>query len=594
VAPLIDLVNRLRGDLDEKVLEAKRTRLRVAEATLELVLSQRRKTAPPFMDFHTQASERCCRGANTLRSDGSGNRCPRQVVGAKHPREEEGPPRLSLATALPLSVWQDHLTPQLSRAEAVRLRGVCKALRGVMDECPVDVGALRTNVHMLQKAFKCFPATQSMDIIYRGVVPQGDGAEQLLEHAVRNSALLKLTYFKMKASDPEHGEWLSDGRLRQVEEVCVALRSADDSPASMQHLRQLPHLLGLTIQGLRAPTTKTVFPAFIPPSLKTLTLDCLHGPQLRSLLRQLPPTLQASGASLVELKVISAVKISEENGIALARVLQSCSSTLKDFCIIIAEVSQSIFEPDTASEVVLGLESCCEGLERLEVPWEIFKSLPPTCPTFVRLTHLTVKGDDAWIDLTSPVWDRVANGLLPALTDLHLEACMGLWWGRNWACRVFLRALEAVAGTLRRLTLDDGTQSDYLNSPACHELGLNIGKMRRLSYLSLRLSPDGKSYEDIGGGLAASGGCPPLFELHLDGVKRNMGPLAYEPSLIVPSVRSLHISGGVRWEGVEALMLYCELVQMGYKYGLTTELDETYKSCLAAIVKARSLFYVNA
>jgi hypothetical protein len=90
LAPLIDLVNRLRGELDEKVLEAKRTRLRHAEATLELLLSQRRKAAPASEEgrsgvegaseagargseaegvtaenqplAHTQASERCRRG----------------------------------------------------------------------------------------------------------------------------------------------------------------------------------------------------------------------------------------------------------------------------------------------------------------------------------------------------------------------------------------------------------------------------------------------------------------------------------------------------------------------------------------------------
>jgi hypothetical protein len=46
LAPMINLVNRLRGELDEKVLEAKRTKLRVAEATLELLLSKRKKAIP--------------------------------------------------------------------------------------------------------------------------------------------------------------------------------------------------------------------------------------------------------------------------------------------------------------------------------------------------------------------------------------------------------------------------------------------------------------------------------------------------------------------------------------------------------------------
>jgi hypothetical protein len=97
LAPLIDLVNRLRGELDEDVLEAKRRRLALAEATLELLLSQRQKEteaaptseeggsgvkgaseagargsedegdmAPDQPIAHTQASGRCCKGCPYL------------------------------------------------------------------------------------------------------------------------------------------------------------------------------------------------------------------------------------------------------------------------------------------------------------------------------------------------------------------------------------------------------------------------------------------------------------------------------------------------------------------------------------------------
>jgi hypothetical protein len=100
LAPLIDLINRLRGELDEKILGPKRRKLALVEATLELLLSQRRKAAPLSEEggsagkdaaeagaqggeaegvtaqkqvlAHTQASERCCRGAYTSRCDGSG------------------------------------------------------------------------------------------------------------------------------------------------------------------------------------------------------------------------------------------------------------------------------------------------------------------------------------------------------------------------------------------------------------------------------------------------------------------------------------------------------------------------------------------
>jgi hypothetical protein len=412
---------------------------------------------------------------------------------------------------------------------AARVRGVCKALRGVMNECPVELGDVRS--HTLKDALTYFPAAPSLHMVIgkklpasrksklvqvlrqhgdtlKRVTAEGDIAEQVLESTLRAGGLPKLTYFKMIASCPEHGQWLSDGRLRPLEEVHVGLSSADDLPA-LGHLRQLLHLRSLEIEGENAPVPEAVFPAFIPPSLKTLTLDHLHGPLLESLLLQLPSMLQASGTGLVELKVISAATISEESGVALARVLQSCSSTLKTFRIVTADVPGSLFERDFGSEVALGLESCCEGLERLEVPWEVFKNLPPTCPAFTRLTHLTFKGDAAPIDLSSPVWDRVASGLLPALADLHLEA-NGLWWGNSWRYRGFLRALEeGVAGTLRRLTLQDESESHSPHSATCHELGVAIGKMRRLTYLSLRLTRDGKScLPRRGAGPGGIGGLP--------------------------------------------------------------------------------------
>jgi hypothetical protein len=181
-----------------------------------------------------------------------------------------------------------------------------------------------------------------------------------------------------------------------------------------------------------------------------------------------------------------------------------------------------------------------------------------------------------------------ANGLLPAFVDLSVDSGRFPWQSEGEKRPLQLaRALEGVAGTLRRLTLEDLALSDAPPSTACHQLGVAIGKMRHLCHLSLRLSQDGRAYQDVGRGLAASGGCPPLFELHLNEVRQNIGCLTAEPSLILPSVRSLHISGGLRNKGDDATVLLCALVQMGYKYGLTTELDvdQNYKSCLAAIVK---------
>jgi hypothetical protein len=236
--------------------------------------------------------------------------------------------------------------------------------------------------------------------------------------------------------------------------------------------------------------------------------------------------------------------------------------------------------------------SCCEGLERLEVPWGVFESLPPTCPAFKRLTQLHLTNWVGGIDLSSPVWERVGSGLLPALADLSI-CCKRLWWvrdeeGDGGEC-LLMGALEAVAGTLRRLALRSIRKPEPPPVVACHELGVAIGKLRRLRYLSLCLSGDGRSYQAAGRGLAASGGCPPLFELHLDGAGRDIDRIVYEPSLIVPTVRHLHVWGGGTEVGEEALVVCCGLVQMGYKHHFTHNFHQ-YRfpyACLLAVLKAR-------
>jgi hypothetical protein len=71
--------------------------------------------------------------------------------------------------------------------------------------------------------------------------------------------------------------------------------------------------------------------------------------------------------------------------------------------------------------------------------------------------------------------------------------------------------------------------------------------------------------------VAASGGCPELFEVVLDRVPKNTDQLTLQPSLVVPSVRNVWIDARLTEEA--ALLLCCGLVQMGYKHGLTTHLQ---------------------
>jgi hypothetical protein len=122
---------------------------------------------------------------------------------------EEGP-RLSLITALPPSVWQEHLRPMLSVKEAARLRVVCTALKVLVVEWPMHVGVMEAG--HLEAALTCFPATEDLSMEFpdpldpveesrmvellgkhggtlKNVREYGEGATRLLSSAVRAGAL---------------------------------------------------------------------------------------------------------------------------------------------------------------------------------------------------------------------------------------------------------------------------------------------------------------------------------------------------------------------------------------------------------------------
>jgi hypothetical protein len=325
-----------------------------------------------------------------------------------------------------------------------------------MDECPIKLG--HVSLDTLEAALACFPAAQSLHLdlpppwdpeplsmkevvellrrhgaTLKRVTAEGADSELLLEAAVRAGALPKLTTtFRLGLSDPEHRQWLSDGRLRHLEEVNVYACAWGEEPrAALEHLSELR---GMTL-SLTGGHPQLAFTPFIPPSLKRLTLCSMPAACLGSL-------LQASGATLQEVDVALTLAHSVEGG--LVRVFHTCSPTLKTLRLsrgygsarVVGPGNAPIISPFVAPELALGLVSCCEGLERLHVPGRVFESLPPTCPAFKRLTHLHLKDDNEPIDLTSPVWDRVASGLLPALADLHLQAAAPMRWGKEGECRL--------------------------------------------------------------------------------------------------------------------------------------------------------------
>jgi hypothetical protein len=479
---------------------------------------------------------------------------------------------------------------------AARLRVVCGALRAMVLGWPMHLSDLR-GVDP-KAALTCFPATERLTMSlsrpldraeesrmvsllrkHGGTLKRvtarvgGMASEHLLLSAVRAGALPNLTYFQFNLHDPIHREILSGGMLRLLEEVYVLVEEEEDL-AALGHLQNLSHLscLRLSCEGGALEAT---LPPFIPPSLRRLKFDFLFAAFPEAWLCELPPMLEASGASLESLELLAIEELTADGGDALAQVLRACATTLKTFSLDASEAQPG------SRYLVPGLTSCCDTLEVLDCPWAIFSALRATCPSFPRLTKLTLGGGaDEDIDLASPAWDIMANGRLPALATIKIIVHHGFILGARVegdeateGTRRLSRACEAVAGTLTRLTLSNIEGCEW-PAGACYGLGAAIGKLRRLKYLYLQLFPDGRGYQALGRGMAASGGCPDLFEVRVDGPETNLDLLTFEPSLIVPSVRRLTILDNWGTEQDKVLMLCCGLVQMGYKYHLWLDMHD--------------------
>jgi hypothetical protein len=240
--------------------------------------------------------------------------------------------------------------------------------------------------------------------------------------------------------------------LPLLEEVDVVIRS-NDEVAALEHLRHLPHLRRLELTCCER-AVEAACPRFIPPSLKSLKLSTTSS----ALLEPLPAVLQASGAVLEETDLV----VFDEVGAALAQLLRSCPPTLK--ILELGDLHGGL-SPECVHNLVAALVSRCATLEVLCCPWDVFSALPATCPAFPRLTklHLGQSTDYEATDLASPAWDIVANGRLPALASLTLSAAPDFKLGErveeagaSEGGGGLARALEAVAGTLRQLSLAGG------------------------------------------------------------------------------------------------------------------------------------------
>jgi hypothetical protein len=195
-------------------------------------------------------------------------------------------------------------------------------------------------------------------------------------------------------------------------------------------------------------------------------------------------------------------------------------------------------------------------------------SFPPGT-AFTRLTHIKVVdsgGEHPPGAGAMGLWEVMASGGLPALAKLYVTFQLP-WGGIEEAKTQVAPALEAVAGTLTHLHLRN-SRGGELSGDAVkkgYEVGVAVGKLRRLQNLGLGLSEDGRFYHAVAQGLAASGGdrpLPLLWQLSLSAVLGvNVEQAA---SLLLPSVR-IFVSNS--FKGTESgLLIACALRQVGYKH----------------------------
>jgi hypothetical protein len=513
--------------------------------------------------------------------------------------------------------------PWLSVQTATRLRVVCKALKALVREWPMPLKQVIVWDSDAEAALTCFPAAESLRIRGAEAPPPAEEyrlVELLRRHggtlkevvdcsshggflisAVQAAALPNLAKMRMLVGHRLHGQILGRNLLGRLEEM-EAIITSGQHVASLEPLRCLPRLRCLRLSVVDA--WRSTFPNFITPSLKSLTLSIWPIIALESLLRELPSMLQASGGSLEEFMIIEErenATLSAEGIAALAQVLRSCSTTVKTLKL----PGGSRFVTIQIRELVPCLTSCCDTLEVLHCHWAVFGALPPTGPVFPRLTELCLERGpyQRGIDSEARPLAIMINGRLPALASLSLSYVYGYLCGEGGGeggvGQKLTLAFEAVASTLRRLSLNGGGVSWYegeaLSEATRHTLGEAVGKLRRLTYLKLDLFSDNRDYTALARGMAASGGCPELLEMEVHGFRSDS--FIHQPSVIVPSVRDLYIAG--RCTEDEALLLCCALVRStGYKHRLRLDLrgppqrvfrrrtDESFSPAVVACMRA--------
>jgi hypothetical protein len=215
--------------------------------------------------------------------------------------------------------------------------------------------------------------------------------------------------------------------------------------------------------------------------------------------------------------------------------------------------------------VLLAGLSACRELEVLILPpyTEVQPAFPPGT-TFARLTHLQIsasyKEEPPGVGLVG-LWELVASGGLPALAKVRVEIRGHPVVTEEVKTRV-APAFEAVAGTLTHLCLTL-YQADAIRVGVGYELGVAVGKLRRLKDLALALYDGGRAYHAFAQGLAANGGDRPLPLLLRVSIFLGVDDHANLLPNLLPSVRVFR--PGHRTSRA-ALLTACALRQAGYQH----------------------------
>jgi hypothetical protein len=401
---------------------------------------------------------------------------------------------------------------------------------------------------------------------------------------------------------------LTGGFLRAVRELHLDLdwhRNAEVGPqlAALGVVRQLPALARLEVAlcgDLDHPVL--YWPPFIPASLKALRIEISGGPLSWELLIALPGMLEASGARLDRLEVLIPSNFKAlGHGLAhVAKALHSCSTTLKGFLLstgyqgaLSAILDNEKYDCDSGDSRITrseGSDDIRAAKERLRVQWAdvllgvsacrqlhvlalpeitiepLFPPLPPPAD-FSCLTHLEIcdherehPPDDGQMGL----WELMESGKLPALTKLSVRF-EGRWGGTEKVGSRVAPAFEAVAGTLTHLHLKRlGNDTQWLSDEkdVWYQMGMAVGKLRRLTDLTLSLSHDGRVYDAFAQGLIVGGGGPPLPLLSRVMVQGETANADRVTSLLLPSVR---VFSSYYFDARSAVLAACAVRDAGYE-----------------------------